>query len=62
MKTLKISMVATIAMVLAWRVRLPHRISPGHPYLADCFMALVLCLVLQMVWTDGKAESKKESR
>jgi hypothetical protein len=62
MKTLKISIVATIAMVFAWRLRLPHRLWPGHPYLADLFMALLLCLVLQIVWTDAKTSPGKNSR
>jgi len=60
MKTLKITVVATIAMTIAWWLRLPHRFWPGHPYLADVLMALVLCIVLQAVWTDAKTKSKKE--
>lgn len=59
MKTLKISAVATIAMVIAWWLRVPHKFWPSHPYLADTFMAVVLCVVLQVVWTDPKAGSKK---
>lgn len=61
MKTLKISLVATVAMVLAWWFRLPHRFWPSHPYIADAVIALVLCIVLQIFWTDSKVESKKES-
>jgi hypothetical protein len=60
MKTLKISVVATVAMMLAWWLRLPHKFWPSHPYLADTVMAVVLCLVLQAVWTDPKIKSKKE--
>lgn len=62
MKTLKITVVATLAMTVAWWLRLPHRFWPSHPYLADTVMALVLCLVLQAVWTDHKAKSRKEGR
>jgi hypothetical protein len=61
MKTLKISLVATVAMVLAWWLRLPHRVWPDHPFLADFVIAFVLCLVLQAVWTDAKRQPKKDS-
>jgi hypothetical protein len=60
MKTLKITVVATVAMTLAWWFRLPQRVWPGHPYLADCLMAVVLCLALQAVWTDAKAKPTKQ--
>jgi len=63
MKTLKISVVATIATVLAWVVRLPQKMWPGHPQMAAFFLALILCLALQFVWTEGKPETstaKKE--
>ena len=56
MKTLKISMVATLASILAWELRFPHRIWPAHPYLADFLMALTLCIVLQLTWSDSKKE------
>jgi hypothetical protein len=61
MKTLKISLVATLAMVLAWWWRLPHHLWPAHPYLADLFMALVLCVILQLVWSVSKVETKAGS-
>jgi hypothetical protein len=59
MKTLKISLVATIAMILAWWLRLPHRIWPAHPQFADFLMALALCILLQVVWKDGKPAPEK---
>ncbi|HEY3971660.1 MAG TPA: hypothetical protein VGM18_01580 [Candidatus Sulfotelmatobacter sp.] len=58
MKTLKISLVATVACTLAWWLGFPRRIWPAHPYFADFLMALVLCFVLQSVWTDPKPEAK----
>jgi hypothetical protein len=60
MKTLKISLVATLASILAWWLRVPHRIWPTHPQLADFLLALVVCLVLQFAWKDPKAEPKRE--
>jgi hypothetical protein len=60
MKTLKISLVATLASILAWRLRFPHRIWPAHPQLADFLLALIMCLVLQFAWSDPRAETKKE--
>jgi hypothetical protein len=61
MKTLKISLVATLACTLAWWLHFPHRIWPAHPYFADFLMALALCLVLQFAWHDPKPEPKKET-
>ena len=58
MKTLKISVVATVAMTVAWWLHLPHRIWPEHPLLADFLMALALCVLLQILWTEPKAGSK----
>jgi len=54
MKTLKITLVATIAATLAWWLRLPHKIWPSHPYLADLLLSLVLCAVLQFTWSEPK--------
>lgn len=62
MKTLKVSLVATVASMLAWWLRFPQRIWPAHPYFADFLMALVLCIVLQVVWSDTKSEPKKQDQ
>jgi len=59
MKTLKISVVATIALALCWWLRIPHRMSPAHPMLADLLIGIVLCLLLQFLWTEPKPEVKK---
>lgn len=59
MKTLKVSLVATAASIIAWRMRLPHKIWPAHPQLADVILALVVCIVLQIVWNDPDAAPKK---
>ena len=56
MKTLKITVVATIAGTLAWWLRLPHKIWPAHPYLADVLLSLILCVVLQFAWSEAKKE------
>jgi len=52
MKTLKISLVATIAAMAAWWLGIAQRIWPGHPQLAIFLLALVLCLILQFTWTE----------
>ena len=62
MKTLKISRVATLASMLAWWLRFPHRIWPAHPYFADFLIALILCVVLQFVWSDPMSELKRQDR
>jgi hypothetical protein len=59
LKTLKITVVATIATTLAWWVRLPHRIWPEHPFLCLFLVALVLGIVLQVAWPDSKSDSEK---
>jgi len=58
-KTFKISAVATVALTLAWWLRIPHRMWPGHPLLADLAMGLVLCALLQFLWVEPKAAEKK---
>ena len=58
MKTLKISVVATLAATLAWWFGVPQKIWPAHPLFADFLLALVLCIVLQIVWTDSKPSLK----
>lgn len=62
MKTLKISVVATLASMVAWWLRFPQRIWPAHAYFTDFLMALVLCIVLQAVWSDPKSEPKEQDR
>lgn len=52
MKTLKISVVAT----LAWRLKIPHAVWPAHPQMADFVLALITCVILQIAWTDSKKE------
>jgi hypothetical protein len=52
MKTLKISIVATLAALLAWKIRLPHRVWPTHPQLASFLIAIAICVVLQVAWTE----------
>jgi hypothetical protein len=56
MKTLKITVIATVAMTIAWWLRVPQRFWPAHPYFTDFLMALVLCIVLQATWSDAKKE------
>jgi len=50
MKTLKISVVATLAAMLAWWLGFAQRIWPAHPQFADFLLALTLCIILQVTW------------
>jgi len=59
MKTLKISLIATAASIIAWRMRLPQKVWAAHPQLADLILALVVCIVLQLVWNDPEPAQKK---
>lgn len=62
MKTVKISVVATVASILAWAVHVPQIVWPAHPRFADFLMALGLCIILQVVWADpAKSKNEKES-
>ena len=58
MKTVKISVVATLASLVSWWLHLPGKIWPAHPLLADVLLGLVLCTILQLVWTDAKPAVK----
>lgn len=58
MKTLRISLVATAAAIIAWRMRVPQKFWPRHPQFADFLLALVLCIVLQVVWSDPEPSKK----
>lgn len=59
MKTLTISVVATIALTVAWWLRVPHRLWPAHPFVADLFMGIVLCVLLQVLWEGPEPAEKK---
>jgi len=59
MKTLTITVVATIALTVGWWLRIPHRLWPMHPFLADLFIAIVLCVLLQVAWEAPKSAEKK---
>jgi hypothetical protein len=54
MKTLKISLVATIAATVMWQLRIPHRIWPAHPGFADFLLTLIITLVIQFSWSNPK--------
>jgi len=61
MKTLKVSLVATIVSTLAWWFRLPQKIWPVHPFLADFLLTLALCIVLMRTWSGPKSEPQKQN-
>jgi len=58
LKTLKISLVATLATILAWRVHVPQTMWPRHPQLALVLFSLIVCLVLQLVWAESGPTDK----
>jgi len=60
LKTIEISVIATLAAVLAWWMRLPHRIWPGHPFFCLFLMTLMLGIVLQVTWPDSKKSDSKK--
>jgi hypothetical protein len=60
MKTLKISVIATIAAALAWWIRVPHRFWPAHPRFASLLLGLIICIVLQFTWPDSEPERKSQ--
>jgi hypothetical protein len=59
MRTLKISVVATLASLAAWLLHFPQRIWPAHPQFTAFLLVLVICLALQFTWTDSKSGSTK---
>jgi len=59
MKTLKISIAATVGSFLAWRLGIPHAVWPAHPRIADFLLALIACIILQVAWTEPKPQPTK---
>jgi hypothetical protein len=60
LKTLKISVVATIALTLAWWLRIPQRMWPTHPMLVvDLLIGIILGVLLQVLWVEPKPAAKK---
>ena len=57
MKSLKISLLATIAATAAWFLCIPQAIWPAHPQIADALLALVSCVLLQVAWTNAEKKS-----
>jgi hypothetical protein len=60
MKTVKISIVATLASILAWRLGIPRQVWPAHAQLANFILAIVICIILQIAWTDPPLVAKKQ--
>jgi hypothetical protein len=58
MKTLKISVVATLASIVLWKVRVPQKMWPAHPNLAYFLLAIILCVVIQWTWSDPENAAK----
>jgi len=58
MRTLKISLVATIAATVAWWFGIARNIWPAHPQVAGFLLALVLCILLQFAWPQPDKERK----
>jgi hypothetical protein len=56
MKTLKISLIATVAATAAWYLRIPQTIWPAHPQMADLLLALVTCVLLEVAWKNARKE------
>jgi hypothetical protein len=54
MRALKISVVATIAALVAWQLRIPQKIWPTHPGLADFLLTLIITLLVQFTWSNEK--------
>jgi len=59
MKSLKISIVTTLALSVAWWLHIPHRMWPAHPMLADVLMGIFLCILLQVLWVEPKPSEKE---
>jgi len=52
MKTLKISLVATLAAMIAYWLGFARRIWPSHPMLAVTLLAIGVCILLQFTWSE----------
>jgi uncharacterized membrane protein len=60
MKTLKISVAATLASTIAWWLGIPRAVWPAHPWLADTALAIITYVILQFAWTNAKDATTKK--
>jgi hypothetical protein len=48
-----------MALTVGWWLRIPHRLWPAHPFVADLLIGIVLCVLLQVLWEGPKPTEKK---
>jgi len=52
MKTLKVSLVASVIGTGAWMLGLTRKIWPAHPLLAVFFLTVAAAVILKYVWPE----------
>jgi len=57
MKTLKVSLLASVLGTVAWMLGLGHKIWPAHPQWAVFFLTLTATIVLSYAWEDADKSS-----
>jgi hypothetical protein len=57
MKTLKVSLVASVFGTAAWMLGLGHKIWPSHPQWAVLFLTLTATVVLRHAWFEADKSS-----
>ncbi len=53
MKTLKVSLLASVIGIGAWILGLTHRIWPAHPQWAGFFVTIAATIILLYVWPES---------
>jgi hypothetical protein len=53
MKTLKVSLLASVLGIVAWILGLGHKIGPSHPQWAVFFLTLTMTIVLRYAWPEA---------
>jgi hypothetical protein len=54
MRTLKVSLAASVIGTGVWMLGLSRLLWPAHPYLGVFFITLIATVVLMYVWPDQK--------
>lgn len=61
MKTLKVSLLASVIGTGAWMLGITRRIWPAHPFWAVFFLTLAFTFLLMYVWPEPQKKSDSKS-
>jgi hypothetical protein len=59
MKTLKVTLIATVAGAAVWYLEIGRMVWPAHPMWAGFLIILALTVALQYAWPDSKPSGQR---